>query len=519
MSYSQDWLNNTSSRKCLLAEITVKNISSGAAVLENLYMSTSGYLTTSSDVFFMPVISGGAEFTESMSLDGSISISYGDLELLNPNGDLDKYLDSNKYIWVNGSINLYYGDPTWVSLNLAEVKVKFKQVFAGVISDVDSVNKGVLNVKLLDKLQRLNTPITEAKLGPSGNWGANAQTNADSITPIVFGEVFNMEPMLIDPSLLKYQVNTGVTEGIIEVRDNGVPVELDTFDANTGILTLKYPPVGTVTCSVQGVRKYVGFPGNTATLFPNTYLNNNIAIIGLIATQYGLASSALSLSDLDAQNLSAVASSIGRPIGVLVTDRENTLEVCNRLAASTRGQVFMTRSGLLQVLVIGTPTQDPVVEINSSYMILGTFNISNRSTVAAATKVGYAKNWTVQSGLVTAIPQQHKDNYATEWFSKTVTDTATKDTYKLTVDPVQIDTALIRVVDAEYEAILRNNFSNVKHTVYSFTGTSRLLSLKLGQQVTLKYNRFGLDNGKACQVVSLKPNWLRGTVDIEAMTL
>jgi hypothetical protein len=524
MAYSQSWLESTGVRRCILVEATVYNLLTSTN--NTLYFSTTGYITTSSDVFYEPLVSGGLKFTESIALGDTISMTYGDIELNNQNGELDKYLDSTKYIWVNGSIKIYYGDPTWITNNITQIHTDFLNIFNGVIVDLDSRSRTVVNIKLRDKLQRLNTEITDSKLGIYGTWGGggSGQTNADTIKPLVFGEVFNMSPMLIDPANLDYMLNNGEIQGMIDIRDNGVPITAYTITESTGIIRLSKPAIGQVTASIQGRKLSIILTPTSATLSATTYTNKIASLIALIATQYGNTSNKLDLNtDIDYVNFDYYNTNYTQPVGIVITDRQNTLDICNQLASSISGQLFCTKDGKLQILILGVPISTsivPSVAITTSDIINPTLSISGRSTVVAATKLGYTKNWTVQTGLITAIPQQHKDNYATEYLTTTTTNTTVKSNYKLNTEPVQKNTLLLVKSDAVNEANRLNVFYNTIHTIYSFTGTSRLMSLKLGQQVTLSHPRFGLDIAPVtCQVTSLSPDWTKGTIDIEVLTL
>ncbi len=521
------WLESPATR-CVLVEFTINKITSSvigtdtaSTGTQTLYYSTHGYLTSTSDVYYQPLVVGGLAFSETLSSDSEISITYGDVELHNPNGDLDPYLDITKYIWVNGTVNIYYGDPTWISTNLTNTRSNFELIFSGVIADIDSRSNKTVNIKFRDKLDRLNVPLSETKLGSRGTW-AGGQTNQDTLLPLIFGEVFNISPLYTDPATLEYQINIGTTEGVIDYRDNGVEITsnvVETAVATTGIFTLTKPLVGVLTLSAKGVKQHITFPSAVSTpVLTATYANNIAKIIALIATQYGPVSTRLTIAELDESNLYDFSIANTQPIGIYISDRENLLEVCNRIAASIGAQLYFTRQGKLQLLRYGVALGSSTETITTSDMINDSLYISRRHDLIASTKIGYGKNWTVQSNLTTAIPEQHKEVYAAEWLSKTTVDVTAQTNFKLTADPVQKDTLLIIDTDAEAEATRLTNYYSTVRTVYSFKGTSRLMLLKLGAPVTLQHpTRFDLAAGRAGQVVGLSPNWVEGTIDVEVL--
>jgi hypothetical protein len=533
----QAWLEDPASIRGILVEATVLDIlgtygTAGTEVV--IYLSNIGYTSSDATVTYLPYLTGNIQTTESLSIDNTLSMSFGDIQINNLNGELDSWLDSTKFIWVNRPIKVYLGDPRWSLLNLAAIQDTtngFEKVFDGIIGDIDSSSREYLNIKVRDKLERLNVPATDITLGTYGTW-VNGQTNQDSIVPLIFGEVFNISPMLIDPSQLEYYINNGATELVIEIRDNGAPIYTDstvygnnqesraqgvTIDLATGKFKLLKAPVGNITASLQGIKKSINL--DTGALVTGTYVNNIANLIALLVTQYGPVGTRLTTSDVDWANFKAfsINSNNLQPTGTAITDRSNILVVCQSILASTNAQLFMSRKGLLQILQLGVYTSDTPVTITDNNILNHTLQISNRTEVVAATKIGYCKNHTPQTALALSLPAAHTTMFNEEWSTSTVTDTTVQTKYKLDISPVQKDTNLLRASDASALATRLNDYFKVPKTVYSFVGTPALLSLKLGQQVTLVHNRFGLESGKTGQVISLSPNWQAGTINVEVI--
>ncbi len=520
MAYSQSWLEDNTVRRCILVVVGVYDVVAASETFK--YIATTGFTTSDSAVSFLPIITGGLKFNENITFDGGLSVSYGDVGINNPNGEYDIWLDNTKYVWTNRTIQVYYGDPSWVCANEAQIYTDFEMVFNGIVADIDSKDRLTLNIKVRDKFERLNNPLTENKLGVYGTW-SGGQTNQDAIKPVIFGEPFNVEPLLVDPATLQYMFNDGVSEGITEIRDNGVPLYTSgvlttgaVVDNANGKFVLTAPLVGTCTISAQGVNKSINL--TTGALQLATYSNTVPNLIALITTQYGNPVAGVKLNgptELDLANFTAFAVSNGQAVGFMVSDRTNVLTICQDLADSIGAQLYFTRKGKLQLLKIGVPTGDAIVNITDSDIVFGSLSITNRTEVIASKKIGYARNYTVQANLTTSIPSQNKDLFANEWLSTTSADsTNVKTLYKLSLDPVQKDTLLIVKSDADTEAIRLNNYFGSTKTTYSFTARAKLLSLKLGQSVFLTHRRFGLSSGKTGQVISLSPDWSTGLIDV-----
>ena len=275
---------------------------------------------------YLPVVARGFAFNERLSLDGNPSISAGDIEIHNEDGALDSWLSD---VWVNRAIRVYIGDVTWP-------RADFRLEFSGVVADLVSSSADRLNIVLRNKLERLNTPVSESTLG-------GVTSNKDRLLPVLLGECHNVEPLLIDPANHEYMVHNGPMERLIEVRDNGVPLSNLTATLGAGKFRLGNTPAGTITVSAQG---------------RTPYSNTVAALVQMLATQYGTPTERLMAGDLDAASLAAFAAAHPQPVGLSLPDRANVLQCCQQLAASVGAQVVMSRQGLLRLVRSRCPVLD-----------------------------------------------------------------------------------------------------------------------------------------------------------------
>lgn len=527
--YSQTWLEDPDSIKIILVSAQVYNVQT--ALTETLLWSNAPYVTSDGVLAFSAIIRRDVTLSETLRQDGSGAMTFGDIELNNSNGELDLYLDSSIYVWSNRVLKIYYGDPQW-SCSSTDVFTKFQLIFNGLTDDVDSRSRNTLNLKIRDKLEQLNTPLTEDKLGTTGTWNGGQQ-NQDAIKPIVFGEAFNVTPLIIDPSTLRYQFNNGISESLIEIRDNGMPLyniskpQGATVDLTTGTFTLPYAALGAITCSVQGVKTPVNLAASTISATPLQYSADLATIIATIVTQYGRGASGtrpsarFTAENLDFANLQNFSTLAPCAVNAVIQDTQNVLAVCRTLAQSVGAQIFVNRLGKLQLLRYGTgySSNPPVTAITDQDILYNSLVISQRSPIFASVKLGYAKNYTVQRNLQTSIPADHKESLATEWLTVTSSDPLVAGQFELSLEAQQVDTALINTQDASTECLRRLEFNKKARTVYKFTGTSKLLGLVLGQELLLTHSRYNLSTGWLAQVVSLSPNWSKGTVEVEVLVL
>jgi len=469
------WLKTPGRITCVLVEA----VALVDGVETTRYLSNSGYTTgpadTPASTHYLGCIVGGARISEQLSLDGTgASMAFGDIELDNTEGNLDAWL---RDVWVNRRVRMYVGDMRW---NRAD----FRLVFDGITEDLGSRARDVLNLTVRDKLQRLNTAVTETKLG-------GTSVNADRLLPVCLGEVHNVEPLLVDKASLKYQVHDGPIERIIEVRDNGIVLSY-TANLSAGTFTLPASPVGVITCSVQGAK------------LSGTYVNTVAKLVELLATGYG--TDPFLAGDLDAANLAAFDSANPQPVGVYLAERENVLAVCQSLAASVGAQVVMSPAGKLQLLKLSVPVAGTTV--TSANMAEKTLRPEQRIPVVAAVKLGFCKNWTVQTNLETGIPAEHKALYAQEWLSVTASNDTVADAYKLTQEPPRQDTLMQVREDARSETARRLALWREQRTVFAYEGMPELMLEALGGFQTVTHARFGLSAGVNVQVVGIERDWL-----------
>lgn len=476
----------------------------GEGSQSTFYFSNGAYVTdpldTPANTAYAPLITGGVSFGESLTLDGSASISIGDIELDNSNGELDQYFLS--HIWTNRSITIYIGDPSWK-------KSDFKLLFKGNVADIGSSGRNNLNLVISDVFQKLNAPITDQTVQITG------KNNAVELVPLTFGECFNVTPLLINSGTLTYQVHNGPIERIIEVRDNGIPV-LFTANLTAGTFTLTRAPFGQITCSVQGHKP------------SGTYTNKIGETIKNILTQYGPSGARLQNTDINTTNFTnfdnsfpVVNSEYTRAIGVYIRETGNVLDICNRLAKSARAQLTVTAGpqendsdvGLLKLIKLEIASS-AVQNITSSDIEEYSLSISDKAPIKPTSKLGYGRNWTVQeSGLAAGVPSNLQDIYSKQYFLAITNNYDVANAYKLNSEDVLEETLLITKTGAELESYTRSSFWSTVRYIYTFVGYPHLFDLQLGDTISLTNRRYLL-NSKLGVIVNISRDWINGRIQV-----
>lgn len=531
-----DWLNDPSAIRGTLIE--VDPIVAGTPTTR--YLSTINYTTSPADspanIYYDSIVIGGLKYTEKLNYGPSTSagLSVGDIELSNPNGEITSWLDD---IWTNRRIKVYIGDPRWP-------RDSFVVIFDGVVAGIDTRNRGSINIKIRDKLQRLNTPIFELKYSDVAPYpdSSNVTPYTDPtdpvdivpevFLPVIFGEVHNITPIMIDTGNLVYMVNYGNTKGIIEVRDNGVPLEANawTFDSTKGTIKMLFQPSGTLTCSVQGDNVSQSWDTFASGI---TYRQTAGSIIRRMVTGYGKTipdpvtgtptaipspDRFIDGTDIDSANFSAFEASNQQPIGFFSVSRENLLSSCQDIANSIGAQIYMSRQGKLRIIkIVSPPIGTPRIIDELADMMAGSLQISDRTTIVGSVKLGFTKNWTVETSLLTNIPYDHKQLFAEEYSTVIKADYNTINANNFTTYPPQENTYQITQPGAYAEADRRLSLFKIPHSVYSFTGFAPLFDLQLGDTVQILSNVYKMDGSAGIglgTVVSLQPDWTNGKIQV-----
>lgn len=470
------WLESNTALRCMLFEV---ESSAGTR-----YLSNTMYNSSSATTRYEAVVAGGLVVTESISMDADASLSTGDIEIYNNDGARDAWLDD---VWANRSVQAFLGDVRWD-------RADFRQVFKGVIIDIGSKSRDRLNLRLTNQLERLNTPVTDVKIG--GN-----APNPDTVEPELLGEGHNFTPVQTNPNTLEYAF--GGTERLVEARVDGRPREITVDLAARRFKFTSAVEGGQVTCSAQGI-KYNG-----------AYINTIGMLVQYLVTQRGKASTRFTADELDTAQLAAFETAHPQPVGLPLLERTNVLVAVQQLASSVGAQLVPSMAGKLRLIQFAIPTS-ATIEIRQAQQIDRSIAIANRTEVQAAVKVGYNRNWTVQNNLQTLLSARDKELYSQEWLSVTSSDAAVQAAYRRDAEPVQVDTCLLRKVDAQAEADRRLAIVKVPRTTYKFEATAAQLLTELGSAVKLYSNRFGLAAGKPGLVTSRSVNYftLRITMEV-----
>lgn len=478
------WLSRPDLPRCLLVEATFMPVTGGSAQVR--YLSNRGYTTrpneTPANVWYDDrIVSYPAFYAElSSALYGRSTFGVGNLVLDNSDGALDGWLEDG---WDGQPVSLWLGSPDWK-------RADFRKILSGVVADVIVTERNRLALQLRDKTAALNVPVQTALVGGS-------TANANQVKPLCFGQCFNVEPVLVDSSAHRYQVHDGQINAISQVRDNGVSVAF-TASLTTGTFTLNAAPSGRITADVQGAA-----PGGI-------YLTS----AAYIARHLILTRSNLTADDIDAASFTAHAALCPQTLGLYVKDRRNLVDCIDELLSSVGGWWSPDRRGLLRLGRLDEPAGMPVDELTEDDIIAGQVAQTRRELPAASIRLGYAKNWTVQTdGLAGAVTEANRALYAAECQVAAVVQSLPQ--HALATNPDVVQTLLVNSADAMAEAARRAALRSRVRSVTRITAFARPLYLRMGDVVRLTHPRFGFDNGPLAVVVRASDQVLNNRVELD----
>lgn len=301
--------------------------------------------------------------------------------------------------------------------------------------------------------------------------------------PLCFGQCLNVTPVQVSPSLLIYQVHDGPIHAIDAVYNRGVALATSqyTVDLLHGTFTLLQAPGegGAITADVRG--DILGAYG---------YLSAVSAIILRVVTTYG----PLVEADLEYSSFPALYYANPAVAGLYVTEQSTILQVLDELVNSIGAFYGFNRNGLLGVGLFTAPSASAPVAASFGPAEILEIEALPTELPTWRQRVGYEKNWTVQSSdsLAGAVTEERKAFLAEEHRLAVATDETIRQAWLLATDPEPVPSLLLLKTAAEAEAARLLDLYGERREMYRVTVKTQPYNLELGDQVALDYTRFGL---------------------------
>lgn len=478
----QAWLGRDGERRVLLVE--AQAYSGGSVVTRYLASApfVSGPAATPANIAYDDIVRGVPQYRSIMSdvFSGQTRPSWGEMDIDNSGGVRDSWLND---AWDGRPLQLYLGSPDWA-------RDDFRLILSGVTDDIVARSRDVLQLKIRDKQQLLNVPVSTALIGGSS-------ANAGKPEPACWGECYNVRAVLIDAATRRYKVHGGAVSAITTVYCGGVSVAFTAYLAS-GEFTLTSAANGEVTADIKGDSS-------------GGYVDTVGAIVQRIVTSR----TSVTASDIDSASFTAFAALCPQKVGIYAGDRQNVLALLDDLVGSVGAWYGFGRDGKLRIGRLDAPSGSPVLDLTADDIEQGGLSVKRRILPCATIRVGYRRNWAPTSSPATSITDAARAALAADYLIASATDASVKTAYLLAREPDREPTLLVSSSDAAAEATRRLNLRKVLRYVFEarcFTAPQRL---ELGQVVRLTHPRFDFAAGRLAVIVGIVESPTSNRINLE----
>lgn len=385
-------------------------------------------------------------------------------------------------------------------------------IFKGTASDWN-IDESTVSVSLRDNGYRLKVPAQPNLYGGTGGADGGADL-ASKRKPRAFGPVSNIEPPIVVPGLLIYQVNDGPVNAITAVYDRGVALTPGSNHATYALLAAATPLAGRFdTCLAEGFFSLGSTPAGTITAdvqgdkTGGTYRTTSADIARLLI---GEAPEIIDPADVYGLSFDAVNTAQPAPIGYWLgpDDTPTIADVVADIMAGIGGWAGFRRDGRIELGIFMAPTGLPSARYDSTDIL----DIKREKLPASLSpppwrwRVPYALNWTVQTDLAGGVSAARKAFVAVGDRLAEAQSLTVKNSRPLAQDPEPVRAYFAQQADAAAEAARRLAIYEVERALYRLTVPRGSLRRNLGEVIYVAFDRFDLVNGRLMTVVELNEN-------------
>lgn len=450
---------------------------------------------------------------------GRQSISYGETLLANTDGELDYLIDD---FFDGRELRLYYGREE-------DVRERFVLVLRAQIAAV-AVEIRRVSIRLRDRAVTLDKPFSTAKYGGTNVLPAGVDGTADDIKdqakPRIFGRIALMEPVMVNTSLLIYQVNNGYAD-VANVFDGGAYLAREDTDYNSeadittednqprpgyykvwsegGLIRLGSRPFSTlsVSCAASWNAAEITAAAILRDVIEQAYRTDSSMPTGAADWHH------FDLAKLDEDNAAS--------LGVLVNADETTLSLLDRICVTVGAYWGFDALGKLRVLRLEEPAATADLEVDPWETIEAEREPEGQLPYWRVTLQADA-NYAVQdkTGLAGVVPADRAAWFANAYRDSKAEDTAIQST-RLLAEEVTSETLFNGISAAKAEAERRLALFGVRRDVVTLTIPQPYFygdALDLGKTVKFTANRLGYDLGKNFLVIGINIDYGNDRADL-----
>lgn len=525
----QAWLRAEATSRVLLAELShsagTKYLSSGVFI--------SKPADTPANQPYDDCITAVPQFTAMLfdGLEGYTVPAWGDLLASNFDFGKDAWLD---FAWDGWPVKLLFGDASWP-------RADFRPILTGTIAEMTAPDGSTVRWAIKDKQWSLNGPLQPNLIGEpvlvSGTtyrlpgtvltsieavWDngvlltpvtdystdlpaltftlttpavgrVTAEFSGDTtakgeVIPLCYGTVFNITPLLIDANINRFQAHAATVFEFSELREDGIPLAFSA-DLPAATATLSQGTAGgVITADVKGAAFGGIFETTTGHIMRRLLLTR------------------LTQADINTDSLAAFIRTCPQTVGIYVKERRNLIDVLDELVRSVGGFYTPGRDGRLLFGRMEPPTGSPVLTLTEDDVIHNGIRLVKQSVPLATVRLGYGRNYTLQSKLNGAVTSDRRDLYTTSGRTVSRNNEAVKAAHLLALEPVAKQTTLMDALEAAIEAERLLALWGVVRKTFEVDCRIAPLTTNLGEVVHLTHSRYGLAAGVLLRIIGIREN-------------
>lgn len=480
-----------------------------AGTLKTFYLSSDQFTTEPTDTppnqWFDDVLldpgSIGIHAYSDGKTSGNSKLETGEIGLTNIDGSYDAWAE---YSFAGRPVIIRSGD-------VGAYPAAFHIIFQGTVENIE-MEDGKIVIRLRDKQYILNVPALTSRYAgtnvlPNGFEGT-ANDLSGKVKPRCFGSVLNIAPVLVNTSLLIYQVNDGAVASIRAVYDGGAPLlPQQDYPTKQALASANVNQGSFSTCLVEGLFK-IGFAASQqVTADVDQGASPSKRTVGQVLKQ--LAQIALKVAEISVADVEALDAFSSAVVGLWIEDDSTTvLSAMDQIAASINAWYAFDSGGVLRMGVLAAPVGMPALSLDDSDLLQG---LTRRPTgdggfPAWCVTIPYARSWTVQtSGLVGAASQEHRAFVSVQNRTVTASAAAVKAQHLL-ANTMVMEGLLLTQTSADQEAQRQLALRKVPRAFYDAPiSVERFVeqAVLIGDVVRLSVSQYGLSTGRLFRLTGI----------------
>lgn len=437
---------------------------------------------------------------------GASRVGFGELVLVNLDGGLDDFRNYG-----------FDGQP--LVLKVGEEKApftSFMKVLTGTMEQVE-LDQKELRVRVRDRQAELAEPIQTIRYLGTGDLEGTGLDVQGRVKPLIYGQVFNIVPVAVNPMKQIYQVADNPIHDIQFVYDAGVSLvrEMPDYLTETDLLDDLLKPAPGKFRVFEGYFRLNTRPTGVLTVDAvegALVADRSVAqILKRMAMQVGIPA-----LDIDSADVTALDASNASPVGIYIEQETTAIQAMDEVAQSIGAYFGFDAVGKFRLGRLTAPMGMPVVTVDENTIIGNELERTiarddGRGIPSYRVNLEYAKNYTPQGPdqLAAAVEDVRAAELALQY--RTVTEEDTDVLLKHRLSPeLKRTTLLINQMDAMAEASRLLMLYSTLREVYEVTVRLEdefIAALDIGEIVAIKYRRFGLNMGKNFVVIGLEVDY------------